>query len=310
MSRKGIATPRYLSGYGLIELPLSDCIERLDGVELLGGSTLRRPQMTAGSRDDAIQYLDHLTVPATRWVLFAAGARWTAVLTNLREGSDFADRYRGIADVCRARTCRVVDKPGVRQRVGEFEVRMAYPARIFELAEPRPSVSVVVRSIAAALDGDRWVFETSGEPLLVEERFTYDARLKRDRFTTENLNALLASLGVAVPVAEAFASAESVWLLAEEFGAEYRSFIEAWACTTAQADDPGFGYFNRALGWVPHMDTHAESVVWDLTKAILLSPGLAGETQPYLDEARQHLGDARFDEEAQAAEAALRKRVG
>lgn len=39
----------------------------------------------------AVAYLDRLTHPTTRWVLFALTDRWTAVINNLRDGSDFAD---------------------------------------------------------------------------------------------------------------------------------------------------------------------------------------------------------------------------
>ena len=54
-----------------------------------------------------------------------------------------------------------------------------------------------VRTIICMNDGGRWGFQAyGGEPLAAEAGFDYGARRKRDRFTHENVLALLESLGV------------------------------------------------------------------------------------------------------------------
>ena len=52
------------------------------------------------------------------------------------------------------------------------------------------------RTVDAILDGDRWVFETSGEPLDFEEPERYAERRIRDRFTPDMLGRYCAALGI------------------------------------------------------------------------------------------------------------------
>jgi hypothetical protein len=292
------APPLYLSGYGLIELPHECCVERLAGAEVAGrrlglardGETAADPRR--GSRADAVRYLSHLTHPATRSVLFAVDDGWTCMLTNARGGSDFHDEQRWIGPRCRARSCRVVDEDGLTRRAGEIVARMRYPARIFELTD---ELGRSVRSVSCSLDGDRWDFNVSGVPLPAEAGFPYDARRKRDRFTSEHLHALLRSLGIQSPAREAFEHAERFTLLAMRIeNGGWAADVEARACTPEQADDPGYGYLERGLGWVEHMRTHATSVVSDMTRAVLLNPELEAAARPHLDAARRQLGEEAF----------------
>ena len=173
--------PRYLSGYGLVEVPLERCVERLLGGEV-HGRPVGEPAEVDGvdeplhsTRGQAIAYLNALTHPEMRRVLFAVNDRWTAVVNNRRDGSDFENDQHLFAAICRARTCRVVDRPGRIDTVGAYKVRQEYPARIFVLAD---ADGRTVRSVTCALDGDRWVFETSGTPLAAEADFPYTARRK------------------------------------------------------------------------------------------------------------------------------------
>jgi hypothetical protein len=304
---------RYLSGYGLIEAPLEVCVERLVGAEIgeRGVLSVARPGEPAAdplhaSLDEAVGYLSHLTHPATRRVLFAVSARWSAVVDNARDGSDFADDQRWFSQRCGARSCRVVDVEGATRQVRGYVVRDGYPARIFELADEEGRT---VRSVRCALDGDRWDFRVSGPELPAEAGFDYTARRKRDRFTSGNLQTLLASLGVDPPVPAAFDAADRFVLLAERLkDRQWASEVEARACTPDQAEDPGYAYLQRGRGWVPHMKTHATSVVWDMERARLLSPGLAGDVQPYLDAARKQLGKAEFARLSGEVAAHLRER--
>jgi hypothetical protein len=238
------------------------------------------------------RYLAHLTHPATRLVLFPVASDWTAVVTNKRDGSDFADHHRVFGQRTGATTVRVVDQSERVVTVREVRERLRYSARIFELFDPSGEP---VRSIACADDGGQWVFETFGDPLPPEASFNYGVRRKRDRFTHENLLALLAWLGIAIPLADAFERAPTFELVREELAdREWAAAVEAAACTPDQADDPGYAYFQRGLGWARFMETHAESVVWDMTKAVFLNPALREEADECLQAARRQLGRRTF----------------
>jgi hypothetical protein len=283
-------------------------VERLDGVQVPNSATLRVLSRSPTGRDAAVGYLDHLTIPATRWVLFSAGDRWTAVLTNHIGGSDFHDELYGVVVTLSVRVCRVVDRPTMWKRVNDFRVRMAWAGRIFELVAPGSEGWTVLRSIYAVDDGGRWDFRVGGAAALpVERTFDYDARLKRDRFTSANLGAVLDSLGVRAPVPATFDRTSSLWLVAAELGPRLMAEVERDACTSVEADDPGYAYFRRGLKWVSHMDTHASSVAVDFTQAALLSLELERTVRPHLAEARRVLGEAEFDRLRRAAEVALRR---
>ena len=304
-----MSRPRYLSGYGLVEAPLERCIERLVGGEVHGRSVGEPAEVDGvdeplhSTRAQAIAYLNALTHPEMRRVLFAVNDRWTAVVNNRREGSDFDNDQHLFAALCRARTCRVVDRPGRIDAVGTYKVRQEYPARIFVLADADASTA---RSVTCALDGDRWVFETSGTPLAAEADFPYTARRKRDRFTSEHLQQLVVAIGAAPPVADAFASAERFVLTA----IPRPGHRDVEFCTPEEADDPADGYFRRGLGWVPHMKTHAESLVWDMTRATLLNPDREPDARPYLRAARKQLGGKAFKRVSAEAEEHLRRSGG
>lgn len=74
-----------------------------------------------------------------------------------------------------------------------------YPGRILVVHGPdgEPPLNVE-RSIAAANDGGRWVFETSGTPYDFENLAAYQERLKKRRFTSEMLHDYLRHLDVPV----------------------------------------------------------------------------------------------------------------
>lgn len=299
---------RRLTGYGLVEAPLDRCVERLLTPDA-DGRPIAAPAADApvtdplhATRDEAVAFLSVLTHPATRRVLLAVNDRWTAVVTNLRDGSDVADDQPRLGAACRARTCRVVDTPDLTRTVhGRFAARVSSPARIFDL---RDEHGRTIRSVACALDGSRWTFETSGTPLAAEADLPYDARRKRDRFTSAHLHRLVASLGAGPPIADAFAVATR-FVLTTIPGA-----VASDTCTPADADDPAYGYLRRGLGWVPHLETHAESVVWDLTRAVLLNPAREPEARPHLRAARRRLGRREFARVTAEAEQHLRRDGG
>lgn len=286
------ADPRRLDGYGLVELPLETCLERLaaaDELEVVDA---------AADPGHARTFLRELTHPVTRYVLFAVGGGWTGAVSNHRDGSDFHDHPYGLARLFRATTCRVVDSEARFAERDGFRARLAYEARIFELAD---SEGRTVRSITCAHDGDRWVFETFGTALPVEAGFDYGARRKRERFTSADLNALLRSVGVAQPVRDAFASADRLILVRLS-----RDQQPVTTYSPEEADDPGLGYLERGLDFAGILWMDAETVALDLTKAVLLSPGLEPRAKRWLFVARLRLGRRRFAALQDEARAQLR----
>jgi hypothetical protein len=113
---------------------------------------------------------------------------WTVVLNNAPNGTDVGVLpSRAARDLnCRAirAVCANDDEPG-------------YPARILEVYGPDGEPPLAhERSIAAANDGGRWIFETSGKVFAFEDEEAYRRRTKSSRFTGEMLHAYLLALGV------------------------------------------------------------------------------------------------------------------
>lgn len=129
------------------------------------------------------------SVPWTRTGLIPIDG-WTLMLTNGPTGTDV-----GMTPSLAARQlgCVALRATCVEDREG------GYPARILEVFGPSGEPPLrAVRSIAAANDGGRWVFETWGEPYGFEELEAYARRLKRERFTGQMLQRYLIALGVPV----------------------------------------------------------------------------------------------------------------
>jgi hypothetical protein len=92
------------------------------------------------------------------------------------------------------------------------------------------------------------------------------------------LHQLISSCGLPVVTSDTFLSAS-----------EYSLFdipgFRAETCTIAEADDPAYGYYRRGLTWVPHMATHASSVIADFERCIRLNPDYEPKVREALDEA-------------------------
>lgn len=127
------------------------------------------------------------SVPLSRYAAIPIGA-WTLILSNGPSGTDVGLLPSQAAREMGCRALRVVC-------VEDGEHR--FPARVLEVFGPEGSPPLLfVRSIVAAKDGARWVFETSGEPLAFERVQEYKRRRKTDRFTCELLYEYLRALGV------------------------------------------------------------------------------------------------------------------
>ena len=275
--------PLVLQGYGLVHAPF-EMVVRDFGTRARADQSQMRVVATTTDIGIALDHLARLTVPATRLVVLDRGP-WTAILTNQRGGSDFADHQFWAARSLGVETIRVVDSDARWWRSGALRERLAYEARIVELHGPDNST---LRAVTCADDGGRWVFETSGVPLPVEASFDYDAPRKKDRFTRDNLRELLVSIGPG-PVTDAGLLAAPRFALLEDRirNRDWRNQVEARACSYAEADDPAFAYFQRGMSYVAHMQTHAPSVIADFERAVAINPAYEPRVRDDLRTARR-----------------------
>ena len=115
---------------------------------------------------------------------------WTLVMSNGPTGTDVGVLPSYAARELKCRGIRAVrvddDEPG-------------YPARILEVYGPRGEPPLALeRSVAAANDGGRWVFETSGTAFSFEDQTAYKKTAKSSRLTGDMLHDYLLALGVPV----------------------------------------------------------------------------------------------------------------
>ena len=140
------------------------------------------------SIDDVVKALAPTPVPSRYACIDLAG--WTLFMTNGPRGTDVGVLPSYAARELKCRALRAVrvddDEPG-------------YPARILEVYGPggKPPLAFE-RSIAAANDGGRWLFETSGTPFAFENESAYSRSRKSSRLTGEMLHDYLVALGVPV----------------------------------------------------------------------------------------------------------------
>jgi hypothetical protein len=123
--------------------------------------------------------------PLRRRAVVPVGERWSVLLTDGPTGTDVGLLPSHAARELGVRALRAVC-------AGD-----PHPARVLELFGPGGAPPLlVVRSIVAADDGGRWVFETSGEPLAFERPGAHRRRRRADRFPASALFDYLGALGV------------------------------------------------------------------------------------------------------------------
>ncbi|GAB2570310.1 hypothetical protein [Kribbella endophytica] len=144
------------------------------------------------------------TAPITRYA-FVDLAGWTLMLNNGPNGTDVGLMPSLAARELRCRAIRAVCVP---------DEGPGYPARILEVYGPdTESPLALERSVVAADDGGRWVFEASGRPYEFEDGDSRHRRHKRDRFTCEMLHRYLRALGVPATAEPDWATAVLIELL-------------------------------------------------------------------------------------------------
>ncbi|MCA9793938.1 MAG: hypothetical protein KC910_19145 [Candidatus Eremiobacteraeota bacterium] len=270
---------RLCEGGGLIGGRFDQVVSRLEGLKMGERSRLRLSQQTIPVQE----WLAHLTHPATRWAVIAQGA-YCLALTNLRAGSDFADQAFLTARGLGLPVVRYVDAPARRWRQAGLSGFTTYESRMLEFYT---SEGVMQRSICCSNDGGRWVFRSSGEAFPEEAGFPYGEPSKSHRFGSQHLAALLEARGYARPRAPAVTQ----FVLVEEElkDPDWRQRVEAAACTPQERDNPAFGFYLRAMSFMPHLASHARSVIEDLEKALLLDPSLEAKVKEPLARARRAL---------------------
>lgn len=114
---------------------------------------------------------------------------WTMLLSNGPTGTDvgvlpsYAARELG----CRAIRALRVDDDAI------------HPARVLEVYGPTGEPPLALeRSVVAAADGGRWVFETFGRPFEFEDQRAYRKTVKSARFTGDMLAVYLQALQVPI----------------------------------------------------------------------------------------------------------------
>lgn len=177
------------SDFGLIQAPLERLLPEFENWHSSFGTKYARTEI-ATSLADAFDALLPLAASKMRRLFVATRSNWVACFQNGIQGSDPFPAMSYLA-----------------VRMGVLAMRLcctpqhaAYPATIWEVYAPESlgggSPLGYRRSIAAANDGGRWVFEESGERYPFEQVERYAVRRKGDRFTAEMLRAYLLHFGI------------------------------------------------------------------------------------------------------------------
>lgn len=149
------------------------------------------------SRSDAMSDLSPAPV-LNRYAAVPIGA-WSLILSNGPRGTDVG--------LIPSQLARELGRRGIRAVCVEDD-DPGYAARILEIYGPDGNGPLKsIRSIVAADDGGRWVFETAGEPLAFEALDAYDRRRKSDRFPSSLLYDYLRQAGVPVDTEPAWSRA-------------------------------------------------------------------------------------------------------
>ncbi len=161
-----------------------------------------------------LQTLLPLTSVLPRRFLFVptTGA-WTAYFDNGHQGTDAAT----LSHVALQLGCRAVRAAAIPDSLGSVTDRSKkgrYGATILEVYGPEEMKFLnYVRTIAAANDGGRWVFEQSGEPFAFEDTKQYRTRVIKDRFPPSLLEKYLRELGISAFDEEFYAPLSTAFLV-------------------------------------------------------------------------------------------------
>lgn len=175
--------------FGLINAPLDRVVSEFVNWHSSIGIGYKRRDITS-SFNEALESLSPLSSSKQRCLFVATRYDWIAFFQNGNHGSDPFPAMSCLAERMGVLAMRVCCTPD----------NAIYPATIWELYAPeslggRPPL-FYRRSIAAANDGGRWVFEESGERFPFEQVERYSEHRKRDRFTRQMLRDYLTHFGI------------------------------------------------------------------------------------------------------------------
>lgn len=267
---------RFVAGYGVADCPLAHCAKRLTTFN--GGGGYDAPFRLRETTLDATRALQHLSLlswPDSRHVLFPVGDSCSALISNSRNGSDYADYVHRLASHLGTRCARVVNHPGrVWSNGGNREV-LQLEAHIFCLYG---ADGEVIRSVDCLDDGGRWDFLSLAIVIQSNRPFhtLRDAKGTASRSNTSKR--LLPPLGFPM-LGRLYSCRLGRYVLFDIPGRP------ATTCTIAEADDPAYGYYNRGLGYVPYMATHAASVIANFERCLRINPSYEPLVRSALGEA-------------------------
>jgi hypothetical protein len=175
--------------FGLIHTPLGMVVDGLLNWHTSIDIHYRRSAVTS-CLEAALKSLLPLSNSKQRRLFVQTASDWTACFQNGIQGSDPFPAMSFLARTLGVLAMRVCSTPP----------KAVWPANIWEVYAP-PSLGGAEplgyrRTLAAANDGGRWVFDQSGEPFPFEKLETYRGGRKRDRFTRDLLQEYLAHFGI------------------------------------------------------------------------------------------------------------------
>jgi hypothetical protein len=151
---------------------------------------------------DALRKLDPLTSWSTKELWVETWSSWLACFTNHLQGGYGPVSY--LAEQCKTRAVVISSSPFTMPNRPTKETKGNWGSVQFSLFGPKKTDFLnYIRSIAAANDGGRWVFQAAGEVQSFEQTDRYLAPRKKDRFTPEMLESYCRALGID-PFNEAF----------------------------------------------------------------------------------------------------------
>lgn len=175
--------------FGLIRAPVETLLDmRLRAYLDHGADDVRRTDFD-GPLEACFRRLEPLCFVKRKEMYLATTFGWTAFFQNGTRGSDPFLPMMQSARALGVTAMRICITPA----------KTTWPGVIWEVYESEENGGNAIcsrRSIAAANDGGRWVFETSGEPFPFEDLERYTAKRKRDRFPADLLWSYLGEMGI------------------------------------------------------------------------------------------------------------------
>jgi hypothetical protein len=174
--------------FGLIRAPLEKVVNEFTNWHFSIGIEYERLQINT-LLSDAFDSLLPLSHSKMRTLFVATKSEWVAFFQNGIQGSDPGPPMNQLSRRINAMSMRICTSPSGAK----------YSAVIWSVYAPGSFGGDKFnhrRSLAAANDGGKWVFEQSGEPFPFESIAAYDNAQKRDCFSQEMLCEYLKHFGI------------------------------------------------------------------------------------------------------------------